>query len=205
MSGSQQLKVQKKHRIFPVFCLFLLFAATAMVITPNLSIAEKAAQQRQPPSEKITIKFPENYRTTYKHYQSVDRANPKQIGELYANPIAINSLKTSDTFANGSVLIMEIYNAKLDKDGNPVLNEQGRRIKAGLKVIAVREKQAGWGAKWPEDVRNEDWDSIFFSPKTKQPLKKDYTACQECHKPLTDTDYTFSYEALKSIGKQPRP
>lgn len=202
MSNPKQRHVKRKHRVSAFIGTLFVLSASLIIYTSNLSFAEKATLS---PSEQITIKFPENYRTTFKHYQSVDRGNPKQIGELYANTTALNSLKNGNTFASGSVLIMEIYNAKLDKDGNPVLNEKGRRIKAGLKVIAVREKQPGWGAKWPEDVRNADWDSIFFSPKTKQPLKKDYTACQECHKPLTDTDYTFSYEVLKSMNKQPSP
>ena len=202
MSDPKQPHMKPQHSVSSLISLGFVLAAGALLLPPNVSLAEKATPS---PSEQITIKFPENYRTTFTHYQSVDRANPKQIGELYANSVAINSLKSGDKFANGSVLIMEIYNAKLDKDGTPILNDKGRRIKAGLKVIAVREKQPGWGAKWPEDVRNEDWDSIFFSPKSKQPLKKDYTACQECHKPLTDADYTFSYEVLKSRSEQPTP
>ena len=177
--------------------------STFILASDHKAQAEKAAAPS--PSTQIKIKFPENYRTTFTHYQSVDRANPKQIGELYANDIAINSLQHGKVFASGSILIMEVYNAKLDKNDDPILDANGRRIKAGLKVIAVREKQPGWGAKWPEDVKNDDWDSIFFSPSSKQPLKKDYATCHQCHKPLTEQDYTFSYDRLKSLSEKKTP
>lgn len=162
------------------------------LINPTLHAEQSPAQHR--------VKLPVDYQNTFKHYATIDRSNPKQIAELYANQIAIDSLKKGDKMDNGAVLIMEVYNAKLDKDDKPVLDANGRRIKAGIKVIAVREKQTGWGAIWDEEVRNDDWDSVFYSPTTKQPLEKDYKACQECHKPLDTSDYTFSYDRLKAIN-----
>lgn len=181
-----------KFSLTGLFALLLMSSAYTAFNSPTLH-AEQATPQHR-------VKLPADYQNTFKHYASIDRSNPKQIAELYANQIAIDSLKKGEKMDNGSVLIMEIYNAKLDADDKPVLDEKGRRIKAGMKVIAVREKQAGWGAVWDEEVRNEDWDSVFYSPSTKQPLEKDYKACQECHKPLDTTDYTFSYEQLKTIN-----
>jgi hypothetical protein len=57
------------------------------------------------------------------------------------------------------------------------------------------EKRAGWGAAFPENLRNGDWDFAIFSPDGK-PLNKDLNACRACHAPLKESQHIFSLQHL---------
>jgi hypothetical protein len=143
------------------------------------------------------VSLPSNYKEEFTHYSSRDRENPEQIAELYANDIALSSVKDGAPLDHGSVLVMEIYKAKLDENGKPMIGDGDRRIKDSLAVIAVMEKQAGWGAEYPEDVRNGEWEYAFFSPDGHTLVERDYAGCFGCHKPLAQQDFVFSIEDLR--------
>ena len=40
------------------------------------------------------VKYPEGYKDSFTHYNTQNRANNKQIADMYANEIAINSVKS---------------------------------------------------------------------------------------------------------------
>lgn len=143
------------------------------------------------------IKFPADYKTTYTNYLNLDRTqNDDQIIRLYANDIAVKGMKENGQFPYGSVLIGEVYKAKKDANGKVITSALGRRIIDELAVIAVMEKQPGWGAKFPDGLKNGDWDFATFKPDGSV-AKKDLNSCRACHSPLTSTQHTFSSEHLK--------
>lgn len=142
------------------------------------------------------VAYPHGYQSSFNHYASVDRKDPTQVAELYANQVALDGLKKDGKMPAGSVLVMEIHNAKLDADKKPVIGADGQRIKDSLKVIAVMQKCDGCGADQPDALRNGDWDYAFFSAKDKARIDRDYKPCFECHKPLAGQDYVFSFESL---------
>jgi hypothetical protein len=143
------------------------------------------------------VSFPTNYKDEFTHYSSRDRDNPEQIAELYANDVALESAKDGPPLDHGSVLVMEIYKAKLDENGEPVIGEGGRRIKDALAVIAVMEKQPGWGVQYSENIRNGEWEYAFFAPDDHVLVARDYTGCFGCHKPLAEQDFVYSIDALQ--------
>lgn len=58
------------------------------------------------------IDFPEGYESEFKNYLSLDRVqNPDQIIRLFANDIALEGRGEDGKFANGSILVGEIYAA----------------------------------------------------------------------------------------------
>lgn len=143
------------------------------------------------------IKFPADYKSTYTNYLNLDRTqNDDQIIRLYANDIAVESMKANGKFPDGSVLVGEIYKAKKDASGKVVTSALGHRIIDKFALIAVMEKQAGWGDKFPDGLKNGDWDFAAFNPDGSV-AKKDLNACRACHSPLTSTQHTFSIEHLK--------
>lgn len=144
------------------------------------------------------VAFPANYATSFKNYLSLDRTqNEDQIIRLFANETALTAANENKELPDGSILIGEIYAAKKDKDGKVITSALGRRIREKLVAVAVMEKKSGWGAAFPDELRNGDWDFGIFSPDG-APLKKDLNTCRQCHAPLKETQHLFS---LQHLGK----
>ncbi len=148
-------------------------------------------------AEDQRIQFPENYQTTFTNYLSLDRVqNADQIIRLFANDIALKGMKENGEFPDGSILIGEVYKAKKDADGKVIESSLGRRIRGPLALVAVMEKQKGWGEQFPQGLKNGDWDFATFKPDGSV-AKKDLNGCRACHAPLTKLRHVFSYEHLK--------
>ena len=143
------------------------------------------------------VAFPENYAQRFVQYATIDRANPKQIAVAYANETALAGAKKSGDLPSGSVLVMEVWTAKLDAQEKPILDADGRRIKDKLAMIAVMEKRTGWGTEYPPEIRNGEWEYAAFDPATKALRQQDYKPCFECHKPKAASDYLFTLDHLR--------
>ena len=62
------------------------------------------------------------------------------------------------------------------------------------------EKRAGWGAEYPDNIRNGEWEYQAFGADKQVNAKAKLTACFECHKPLpSGQDFVFLYN--KMAGK----
>ena len=133
-------------------------------------------------------------------YTTVDRADNKQYRELYTSQAAIDAAKKGQPMPDGTVVTLIQYKAKLGADGNPEKDANGRFIKTDILAYTVMEKRKGWGAEYPENIRNGEWEYQAFTPaKAANPNAK-LTACFECHKPLPQSsDFLFTYG--KMAGK----
>lgn len=142
------------------------------------------------------VLFPADYKDSFTNYLKLDRVqNHDQIIHLYANDVVLDAVAAGKELPNGSVLVGEIYAAKKDEDGNVLKSSLDLRIREKFAAVAVMQKEEGWGARFPEDLRNGDWDFAIFSPDGKR-LDKDLNACRACHAPLTDRQHVFSIEHL---------
>ena len=148
-------------------------------------------------AEEDRIKFPAGYQQKFINYLNLDRfQNDDQIIHLYANKTAVDGVKATGEFPNGSILIGEVYKAKKDADGEVIESLLGQRIRGDLALIAVMEKQDGWGDDFSEDLKNGDWDFAAFKPDGSR-AKKDLNACRACHAAMADVKHVFSYEHLQ--------
>jgi hypothetical protein len=147
------------------------------------------------------VHWPGDWRQQLVKYWQGDRAAPNdtQVGVAYANRIALESAKPGAPLAYGSMLVFEVWKAKLNADGKPVLDAEGKRIPETLAFVAVMEKQPGFGAGWPEELRNGEWEYAAFTPDGTF-IERDYTPCLQCHKPLDAQDYVFSRAALEAAA-----
>jgi Cytochrome P460 len=131
-------------------------------------------------------------------YTTVDRADLKQHRELYASsPAVVEAAKKSEPLPDGTVLTLVQYRAVLGPDGNPVKDANGRFRKCELVGYAVMEKRAGWGAEYPPEIRNGEWEYQAFTAAKAVDDKANLTAWFQCHKPLDKQDFVFSYDRLK--------
>jgi hypothetical protein len=144
------------------------------------------------------VKFPENYATGVL-YTTVDRADNKQYRELYTTPAAIASARKGEPLPSGTVLTMVQYAAKLDAQGNPEKDANGRFIKGNVVGYTVMEKQAGWGKEYADNIRNGEWEYQAFKADKTPNTAANLTNCFTCHKPLdARQDFVFSFDKLKS-------
>jgi hypothetical protein len=145
------------------------------------------------------VKFPENYATGVL-YTTVDRADNKQYRELYVSPrAAVEAAKKGEALPSGTVLTMVQYAAKLDAQGNPEKDANGRFIKTNVVGYTVMEKQTGWGKEYPANIRNGEWEYQAFRPDKTPNTAANLTGCFNCHKPLdARQDFVFSYDKLKT-------
>ncbi len=146
------------------------------------------------------IAFPDNYAQGVM-YTTVDRADNKQFRELYTSAAAVEAAKRGEPLPNGTVITLVQYRAQLDPQGNPVKDANGRFVKGDLLAYTVMEKRAGWGAEYPPEIRNGEWEYQAFTADRKVNDKANLTACFQCHKPLDKQDFVFSYDRMKTAAK----
>jgi hypothetical protein len=143
------------------------------------------------------VNYPEGYEDSFTHYSTVNRADDrKQIVKIFANDVALASAKDGAPLDSGSVIVMEIYKAKLDAEENPVVGSDGFFEPDEMAAIAVMENHDGWGADYAEEIRNGTWEYALFDAKEHSLVDRDYQPCFECHKPLQESAYMFSFDAL---------
>lgn len=148
-------------------------------------------------SDDSKINFPLNYNDTFTNYLSLDRTqNPDQIIRLFGNEIAMQGPGEDGKLPYGSVLVAEIYKAKLDAEGNVIVSSLGRRIRDKLALIAVMQREEGWGGQHAPEIRNGNWEMAAFKPDGSV-ADKDLNACLACHAPFKATNFLFSYDHLK--------
>ena len=143
------------------------------------------------------VAFPENHAKGVL-YTIVDRADNKQYRELYVSPEAIAAAKKGEALPSGTVITLVQYAAKLDEQGNPAKDANGLFIKDKLLGYTVMEKRTGWGAEYPDTMRNGEWEYQAFRADKSVNAAAKLEACFNCHKPLgTKVDYLFSYDKMK--------
>jgi hypothetical protein len=144
------------------------------------------------------VAFPETFAAGVL-YTTVDRADNKQYRELFTSPAAVAAAKKGEPLPSGTVITLVQYAAKLDAQGNPEKDANGRFIKGNLLAYTVMEKRAGWGKEYPDNVRNGEWEYRAFKADKTPNAAANLTACFNCHKPLdAKQDYVFSYDKMKS-------
>jgi hypothetical protein len=148
-----------------------------------------------------SVDFPEGYQDSFTHYTTVNRADDrKQVVKMFANDVALSSAKDGAPLDSGSVVVMEVYKAKLDADANPVIGGDGFFEPGEMAAIAVMETRSGWGADYSDEIRNGTWEYAIFDAKEHTLVERDYQPCFECHKPLHEADYVFSFDALSGTA-----
>ena len=163
--------------------------SVAALAAVSLTVAVRAGGDK--------VAFPENYAKGVL-YTTVDRPDNKQYRELFATSEAVAAVKAGQPIPSGTVLTLVQYKAKLDAAGEPEKDANGRFIKGDLVAYTVMEKRAGWGAEYPDDIRNGEWEYQAFkadkSPNDKAVLKN----CFTCHKPYDKQDFVFSFDKMKT-------
>lgn len=135
--------------------------------------------------------FPADYKSYSAFLHGIQK--PDAVRDLYINPTGA-SAEAGQAFANGSILVMEIYNARKNAEGAFEKGADGNLVKADLAKVFVMQKEAGWGKHAPENLKNGDWIYSAFKANGER-LDVNYTTCRGCHLPLgASKDFVHRYD-----------
>ena len=167
---------------------------------PGVS-ASNAKSDFLPHLAKTGVAFPENYKSTFVKYHTINFPATRQVRYYYANPAALQAAKDGKDLPNGSYLFVEVYSAKLDADKKPVTGSDGFFVPDQLAAYTAMQRDAGWGKDIPDMLRNEEWNYAIFTPAKQHRPGVNQAECLACHKPLDKASYTFTLTQLSSVAK----
>ena len=170
-----------------------IMATAAFVATLAAAVSVRAGSDR--------IAFPSDYAKGVV-YKTEDRADNKQVREFFVSREALEAAREGAPLPSATVITVVRYAAQLDAEGNPVKDANGRFVKTNnILGYSVREKRAGWGAEYPEEKRNGEWEyRVFRADKTANP-DTNYETCFGCHKSQASQEYMFTFDSLKVASR----
>jgi plastocyanin len=176
------------------------FGACMVAICSAGAAFVAVSQTATVPSGPNKLKFPEGWDKSVM-YATVDRPDTKQYREFYTSQAAVQAARDGKPIPNGTVITLAAYAAKVDAEGKPVKDANGRFVKDKLLAVNSMQKQTGFGDDIPAAIRNGDWIYQSFTPDGQVNDKANLTACFQCHLPFAKDDYLTNLAKL--AGKFP--
>jgi plastocyanin len=143
------------------------------------------------------IKFPNDYLKGVL-YQTLDRPDSKQYRELYTQAEVIDAVRKGKPIPSGAVITLVQWSVEQDANGVPLKGADGRFIKKDILAHTVMEKRSGWGAEYPADMRNGEWEYQAFNAQGQPNPKANIKACFQCHLPHAKQDFVISLAKLNN-------
>ena len=164
--------------------------------------ASTAKSEFLPNLAKSRVAFPENYKSTFTKYHTINFPATRQVRYYFANPAAVQAAKAGKDLPNGSVLFAEVYSAKLDADKKPVTGADGFFVPDQLIFYTAMARDAGWGKEIPDMLRNDEWNYAVFTTAKQHRPGVNQAECLACHKPLDKSSYTFTLKELTEVARK---
>lgn len=122
-------------------------------------------------------------------YRTSDRGSV--IEDMYAPKEVMAAMKTAEEFPYGSRLLLVEYR-----------NEGGE--KGAVRRYIVMQKEKGWGAMYPAELRNGEWEyQAYHGDRRAFTEGEDPVArCLACHRSASSSDYVYSAEDLKAAARR---
>ena len=137
------------------------------------------------------LPLPADYKSWPKFLTEIQKGEAKQVRDIYINTTGART-SAGQSFPNGTVMVMEIYKAKVDGE-TLMTGTDGKLVKGDLAKVFVMGKGQDWGKNMPDNVKNGDWLYAAYDAASK-PLMEDFTKCRACHTPLAQKDFVHRYD-----------
>jgi len=147
-----------------------------------------------------SVAFPEQYRTAFTKYHTIDFPETKQVRIYFANETALKAAREDRALPDGSAILSEVYAAKVDADGKLVKGGDGHFVGEKLVGYTAMQREAGWGGEVPEMLRNENWNYAVFTLEKKPRAGINQAECFACHKPQDKVSYLFTQKELAAVA-----
>lgn len=146
------------------------------------------------------VVFPSTYRNRFVKYHVIDFPDEKQVRHYWASPGAAEAAKAGKPMPSGTLILAEVFDARLGPDGEPVKGADGHFEAGELAFYTAMQKIAGGGAPVPEIYRNENWRYAVFTTGRAHKAGTNEARCLACHKPEAAKDYVFTLEQLAAAA-----
>ena len=123
------------------------------------------------------VKFPEAYAEGVL-YAIVERGNIKE--DIFTSRAAVDAVRAGQPIPSGTVITLVDY-----RDGK-------------LFRYVVMEKRTGWGAEYPPEIRNGEWEFQAFNADKPVNRNENLVRCFSCHKGQEKQDFVFTLDRMKS-------
>ncbi len=151
-----------------------------------------------PTIAKSRVEFPADYKRTFSRYHVLNMPEDSQVKHYYANDVALRAAAAGKSLPDGSILLVEIYSAKLDGNGKPLTGTDGYFVPDRLLSFPVSGRGPSWGEGFPEMLRNGDWNYALFGADKQLRSNANQAECLACHKPKVASNYAFTSSELKT-------
>ena len=145
--------------------------------------------------------FPSNYKTRYVKYFTKDFAKRGQVRHYWADPAAAAAAKAGKPLPSGAMILVEVFKAKLDGDGNPVTGADGYFEAGSLALYTAMQKIGGAGAQVPAIFANGNWRYALFTTDRSHRSGINEAKCLACHQPESAKDNVFTLDTLAAFAK----
>ncbi len=136
------------------------------------------------------VALPAGYKAWPKFLSEVQRADVKQVREIYVNPTGY-AARQGESYAHGTTFVMENWAAQVDESGTPLRGADGKLVRGILMRVFVMSKAPGNGSA--AEVKNGDWAYGSYDAAGNK-TADNLGACRACHLPLAAKDFVFRYD-----------
>jgi hypothetical protein len=150
------------------------------------------------------VGFPDGYEQEYKLLFIVDRRDNRSVRVVCGNAVAATA-QEGEPFPYGSILVMEVWRARLDADGKVVTDGNGRLIRSTLSTVFVMRKEEGFGEAYQRQ-RTGEWEYVAYQPDgSYQTSPEESNDCAACHleQSSAETDWIFRSELFFQYDDPP--
>jgi len=141
------------------------------------------------------LRLPAGFARSYTMYDKIDFPDKKQVRHYWADPAAVQAARDGKPMPSGAMILVEVYDAKLGPDGQPVKGADGHFEAGELALYTAMQKLLRGGSGVPELFANGDWRYAVFEANGSRKATNE-AKCMACHKPQAAKDYLFTAEPL---------
>lgn len=155
----------------PIGRRVFIVAAVGGVLMGHLAVAHAGTE---------AVAYPAGYRTAFVEYGVVDAVAVKRVRNFYVAPEVLSAAAPGRPLPDGTVLVMEVRDAKLDPGGQPVRDVAGRFI-AGDRVVGL----------WVQAKTSGAWQFARFNADGTRVTDAQLDRCVACHSTRAAQDFTY--------------
>jgi cytochrome c553 len=163
--------------------------------------SQPAGSDTRPPAAVEPIKrsrmgFPREFPTGFVLYLSSNNVEHNTIRKTYINALGFAAARANKPLPDGTVIMAVIYAARVGRDKQPVLENDGTWTADKITAYAGMEARAGWGSDIPVWLRNATWNYTLFAADKSPRADANQAECLACHKAQAVVGYLFTFTEL---------